>query len=79
VLASLNHTGRTISGAFSDIQKGAAVTRWRNDGRTVMSIPVTPGAELTSGVPVPLFKLPPEVDVVTPSPKGQKFYATPLR
>jgi len=75
----------TINGAFNDIQRGAVTTRWRSDGReilffssdgrTVMSIPVEPGAELTAGVPVPLFKLPPEVDVVTPSPDGQKFYA----
>jgi len=75
----------TVNGSFSDLQKGSVTTRWRSDGReilffspdgrTVMSIPVTPGAELTAGVPVPLFKLPPEVDVVTPSPDGQKFYA----
>jgi Tol biopolymer transport system component len=83
---TLGHKVRlTINGAFSDIQKGPVVTRWRNDGReilffspdgrTVMSIPVTLGAELTSGAPVPLFKLPPEVDIATPSPDGQKFYA----
>jgi Tol biopolymer transport system component len=75
----------TINGAFNDIQKGSVTTRWRSDGReilcfspdgrTVMSIPVTLGAELAAGVPVPLFKLPPEVDIVTPSPDGQKFYA----
>ena len=75
----------TIHGAFSDFQKGEVVTRWRSDGReilamspdgrTVMSIPVTLGPELAAGTPVPLFKLPPEVDVVTPSPDGQKFYA----
>ncbi len=40
-----------------------------------MSILVTLEAELSAGVPVPLFKLPPEIDVVTPSPDGQKFYA----
>jgi Tol biopolymer transport system component len=84
---TLGHKVRlTINGAFNDFQKGAVMTRWRSDGReivyfspdgrTVMSIPVTLGAELTAGVPVPLFKLPPEVDVVTPSPDGQKFYAS---
>ena len=40
-----------------------------------MSVPVTLGAQLTAGVPVPLFKLAPEVDFVTPSPDGQRFYA----
>ena len=78
-------TRLTVNGAFNDVQKGQVITRWRgdgreilyftSDGRTVMSIPVTPGAELTAGVPAPLFKLPPEVDIVTPSPDGQKFYA----
>jgi Tol biopolymer transport system component len=78
-------TRLTVNGAFNDVQKGQVITRWRSDGReilffspdgrTVMSIPVTLGAELTAGVPVPLFKLPPEVDFVTASPDGQKFYA----
>ena len=83
---ALEHKIRlTINGAFNDVQKGSVVTRWRSDcreilffspdGRTVMSIPVTPGGELTAGAPVPLFKLPPEVNFVTPSPDGQKFYA----
>jgi hypothetical protein len=83
---TLEHKIRlTINGAFNDVQKGSVVTRWRSDGReilyfapdgrTVMSIPVTPGAELTAGAPVPLFKLPPEVEFVTPAPDGQKFYA----
>ena len=83
---ALEHKIRlTINGAFNDVQKGSVVTRWRRDGReilffspdgrTVMSIPVTPGGELTAGAPVPLFKLPPEVHFVTPSPDGQKFYA----
>ncbi len=78
-------TRLTVNGAFNDIQKGQVITRWRSDGReilffspdgrTVMSIPVTSGAELTAGAPVPLFKLPPEVDFVTASPDGQKFFA----
>jgi dipeptidyl aminopeptidase/acylaminoacyl peptidase len=75
----------TINGAFTDIQKSMVVTRWRSDGREILSlspdgrivisIPVTLGAELTAGAPVPLFKLTPETDIVTSSPDGQTFYA----
>jgi len=75
----------TVNGAFSDLQNDTLATRWRSDGReilyyspdgrTLMSVPVTLGAELTAGVPVPLFKLPPEVEQVAPSPDGQRFYA----
>jgi Tol biopolymer transport system component len=83
---TLDHKVRlTVNGAFNDINQGSVVTRWRSDGReilylspdgrTVMSIPVTPGAKLTAETPVPLFKLAPEVDTVAPSPDGQKFYA----
>ncbi len=81
----LGHKVRlTINGTFGDLQT-ARPTRWRSDGReilsyspdgrTVMSIPVTLGPELTAGVPVPLFKLPPEVDLATPAADGQTFYA----
>jgi Tol biopolymer transport system component len=75
----------TVNGAFNDVGNSSLPPKWRSDGReilfaspdgrTMMSVPVTLGATLTAGIPVPLFKLAPEVDFVTPSPDGQRFYA----
>ncbi len=75
----------TVNGAYRDITKSFIAIHWRKDGReieytgpdgrTVMAVPVEPGAELKVGSPTVLFKLPPEVDFAAPAPDGQRFFA----
>ena len=63
--------------------QGGSRPRWRDDGRelyyvapdrTIISVPVTPGAALQLGTPTPLFHANPLADVgYAPSPDGQRF------